>query len=260
MPEGLLLESAGEIATLTIDRPAKRNAINKAMWAAMPDMMASIDADPRIKVLVVTGRGDAAFCAGADIQEYRAGLGDRIWAEASGQSVSTALEAVRTMNKPTIAAIRGACVGGGVALALACDLRMAEPGASFCIPPARLGLVYPFQDTKTLVDLVGPARAKSLLFTARTLKAGEALRIGVVDELVPAAELVARADELARQIAAVSQFSVRAAKRVISLIQQGLTAESAETSSLSSAALAGKDHAEGVTAFLEKRPARFTFR
>jgi enoyl-CoA hydratase/carnithine racemase len=260
MPDGFLIEKAGDIATLIIDRPAKRNAVTDAMWVALPDMLSGFDADPQIKVLVVTGSGDAAFCAGADIEEYRVRLGDRAWAERSRLSVGAGLEAVRAMAKPTIAAIRGACVGGGVALALACDMRIAEPGARFCVPPARLGLVYPFPDTKTLVDLVGPARAKSLLFTARTLGADEALRIGVVDEVVPAPLLAARVDELAGQIAAASQFSVRAAKRMINLIQAGLTAESAETWSLSSEALAGEDHAEGVTAFLQKRPARFTFR
>lgn len=261
MVDGLALMKDGDVAELVIDRPEKRNALTDAMWAAVPDILASVESDRGAKVLVIRGAGDRAFSAGADIDEYRARIGNAEWGRRSRESVDAAIRAVRNMSKPTIAAIGGTCVGGGVSLALAADIRLAEPAAIFRIPPARLGLVYPFSDTRTLVQLVGPAWAKRLLFTAYTLHADEALRIGFIDELSSTAEgLVARARGLAVEIAELSQFSIRASKRYIRLILDGLTAESDETWELSGSALTGEDHAEGVTAFLEKRSPRFTYR
>lgn len=260
MSQGLLLERTGDIAWLIIDRPEKRNAITDAMWAAIPPLIAEVDADPAVKVLVLTGAGDVAFSAGADINEYRTRVGDPNWGRRSQQTVATAGEVIRKMTKPTIAAIRGVCVGGGVGLALSCDLRVADRTATFAIPPAKLGLVFPFGDTKTLVELVGPSRAKSLLYTTRTLGAAEALEIGFVDEVVPGEALRSRVRELADEIASRSQYSVRASKRIIGLIQGGLTEEDDEVLELIGESLGLEDHAEGIAAFLERRPPRFTFR
>lgn len=260
MSQGLLLKRTGEVAWLIIDRQEKRNAITDAMWTAIPALIAEVGADPAVKILVLTGAGDAAFSAGADINEYRTRVGDPDWGRLSQQTVANASEAVRTMAKPTIAAIRGTCVGGGVVLALSCDLRVADQAATFAIPPARLGLVFPFGDTKALVELVGPSRAKSLLFTTRTLRADEALQIGFVDEVVPGEKLESRVQELAGEIASQSQYSVRASKRIIDLINDGLTEENDEVLELIAESLKLEDHAEGVAAFLDRRPPSFTFR
>ncbi len=260
MADSLLLERDGDVATLVINRPDKRNAITDAMWERIPSLTAEVDADPSVKVLVVRGSIPEAFCAGADIQEYRERVGDPEWGDRSRRTVGAALDAIRTTGKPTIAAIRGVCVGGGVGIALGCDLRLADATATFSIPPARLGLVYPFADTRELVSLVGPSQAKRLLMTARTFDAEEAAAIGFIDELTGPDELMDSVMALATEIASRSQYSVRAMKRTIQLVQSGQTEESEETWRLSGEALQGADHAEGIQAFLEKRPPRFTYR
>ncbi len=245
------------VAELVINRPDKRNAMTDEMWERLPVLIAEVDADPSISVLVVRGSTPEAFCAGADIAEYRARVGDREWADRSRITVGAALDAVRSMAKPSVAAIGGICVGGGVGIALACDLRIADHTATFAIPPARLGLVYPFPDTRDLVLLIGPSRAKRLLYTGCRFDATEALRIGFVDEL--AETVVDQAHRLADEIASSSQYSVRAMKRTIGLVVGGQFQESEETWRLAGDAMAGEDHAEGIQAFLERRSPRFTY-
>jgi enoyl-CoA hydratase/carnithine racemase len=253
------LERSGDVATLVIDRAEKRNSLTTEMWDAIPEACAEADADRSVKLLVVRGAAEA-FCSGADVSEYRARLGEPGWEERSQTSVSAAFAALRGMAKPTVAAIRGPCIGGGVGIALACDLRLADPSARLAVPPARLGIVYPFVETKNLVDLVGPSRAKRLLFTAETVDALEALAMGLLDEVVAADAFEDRLVELTARICSVSQQTVRAAKRVIALVLAGQTEESPETRALAAAALAGEDHAEGVRAFADKREPVFDFR
>ncbi|MDH3308337.1 MAG: enoyl-CoA hydratase-related protein [Acidimicrobiia bacterium] len=137
MADSLLLERDGDTATLVINRPDKRNAITDAMWERIPTLAAEVDTDPSVNVLVTRGSIPEALCAGADIQEYRERVGDPEWGERSRITVGAALDAIRHMGKPTIAAIRGVYVGGGVGIALGCDLRVADTTASFSIPLAR---------------------------------------------------------------------------------------------------------------------------
>jgi enoyl-CoA hydratase/carnithine racemase len=158
---------------------------------------------------------------------------------------------------PTIAVVHGACVGGGCGLALACDLRLAADDSFFAIPPAKLGLVYSLADTKRLVDLVGPSFAKEMLYTGRRVSAREAYDWGLVNHLLPAAELDSAARELALGIAGNAQSSVRGAKRIISELIDGSHAESAETRALYDDAFSSPEFSEGARAFLEKRLPRF---
>ena len=260
MTDSLFLERDGDTTTLVINRPDKRNAITEEVWRRIPAIMSELDNDVATKVVVIRGSTAEAFCAGADICEYREGIGDPAWGERSRVTVGSALEAIRLVSKPTIAAIRGVCVGGGVGIALACDLRIADADATFSIPPARLGLVYPFADIRELISLVGPSRAKRLLFTAATFGAQEAHSMGFVDEVHETSALLTRVAALAGEIGSRSQYSVRAIKRTINIIQGGQLVESEETWRLSGEAFEGEDHAEGVRAFLEKRPPRFTHR
>ena len=255
--DDVYLESHGSIAWLVLNQPAKRNAVTFAMWRRLPELLAEFERDPALKVLVLRGAGERAFSAGADISEfetYRATSDD---SQTYNAATDTAQGALGSLSKPTIAMIRGACVGGGCGLAMSCDIRLADRSAKFAITPARLGLVYPVKITKRLVDLVGPAQAKLMLYTGRTIDAERAAALGLVDDLCDAATLEADTVALAETIAARAQYSVRGTKRIVDLISAGLSEENEETLSLRARAIDTADYREGVRAFLEKRPAVF---
>jgi enoyl-CoA hydratase/carnithine racemase len=210
-------------------------------------------------VLVLTGAGEA-FAAGADISEFEQVYADRATAGAYFSEIAAAMEALATFEAPTIARIDGPCVGGGLGLALCCDLRIASDRARLGITPAKLGLMYSLADTKRLVDAVGPSRAKDILFTGRILDADEALAVGLIDTVAPVADLDAAVAAKAETIAAASQWSARKAKQIIARILAGQTTDDAETSAWMLDAVEGEDFTEGRDAFLAKRTARFPFR
>ncbi len=248
----LKVETAGAVATLTIDRPDKRNAMSFDMWSAIPDLLGSLD--DAVRVLLI--QGGEHFSAGADISEFETLRATAEDAARYGAAVHAAERAIAEFPKPTIAVINGFCVGGGCEIALACDLRIAADNARFAIPPAKLGIVYLFTSTKQLVDAVGKAWAKQILFTGDIIDATTALRIGLVNELHPASELDARAKELADTIAGRAQVSVRGAKTIINRIAEG-EHEDDSVQALYDDALHSAEYAEGVRAFLEKRTPRF---
>ncbi|GAA3294136.1 enoyl-CoA hydratase/isomerase family protein [Dactylosporangium vinaceum] len=229
----LILTQDGPLATLVITNPAKRNAMTAAMWAALPGMLEVLAKDPVNRVLVVAGAG-GTFCAGADIAEAAA------IARAGDDSLAVAAErALAEFPRPTIARIDGFCVGGGCQLAVACDLRVAAASARFGVTPAKLGIVYPPSTTRRLAALVGPAKAKLLLFTGELVDASEALRFGLVDRLVADDLLSAAVDDLAATIATRSRLTLRAAKAVLGDLPVPAPDEG--------------ELAEGVAAFLERR-------
>ena len=172
----------------------------------------------------------------------------------------SAVRALREMVKPSMAVLRGNCIGGGCQIAVACDLRFAAEGARFGITPAKLGIVYDFESTRQLVSLVGPARARYLLLSGELIDAARAREIGLVDDVVPAGELEQVADRFAATIASRSQASVRGMNRIIGKIAAGQHEPDDEVRHIRLRALTGEDYAEGVAAFLERRPPRFTFR
>lgn len=233
------------VATVVISRPAKRNAMTAAMWRALPPLLDGLAADPAVRALVLTGDG-GTFCAGADISTLRDSP-----EEAQGLAVR-AEEALAAFPKPTLAAVRGHCVGGGSQLAAACDLRFAAEGALFGVTPARLGIVYPASSTRRLVSLVGPATAKYLLFSGELIDSARALRTGLVDEVWPDGELDARVAGFTRVLASRSQLTQAAAKEFAA----GRTDRDAHWAEQ---ARAGKDTAEGVAAFLERRRPDFAW-
>ncbi|MEO3786248.1 enoyl-CoA hydratase/isomerase family protein [Actinocorallia sp. B10E7] len=238
------------VATVTIDNPAKRNAMNVQMWRELPELLESPAKDPAVRVLVLTGAGDD-FCAGADISE----LAD-INRSGDANLSSRAENALARFPKPTIAAIRGFCVGGGCQLAAACDVRFAGRGARFAITPAKIGIVYPPTAIERLVGLVGPASAKYLLYSADLVSAEHALRLGFLDEVVD--DLAARVDAYVQTLLSRSQFSLEAAKDIINGIVDGSLTED-RVDGWMRGSLEGVDSAEGIAAFLERRPARFTW-
>ena len=211
----------------------------------------------RSKILVVQGSTPDAFSAGADMGEYRERAGDAGWPRASRKCVSEALAALREMSKPSMSVIRGACFGGGLAIALATDFRLADTTAYFSASPARMGVVYPFLGTVDLVRTVGAAAAKHLLYTGEVFGSEKAARIGLIDRPIQPDQLDEMVEDLCGRILSGAHFSVRATKKIIRLIEDGLTKENEEATRLALQALESEDHREGVAAFLERRPPRF---
>jgi enoyl-CoA hydratase/carnithine racemase len=247
---GLDLTVDGYVATIRIDRPEKRNAMSAEMWQALPPLLGRIQADDRVRVLVLTG-ADGTFCAGADIADVGRLGGDGL--------TEAAEEALSTFPKPAIAMIEGYCVGGGCQLAAACDLRFAADDARFGITPAKLGLVYPEATTRRLVSLIGPAAAKYLLLSADLVDAPHALRIGLVDEIHPARLLAARVADFCGMVASRSQLTVRASKEIVdALAEDGLTAGLTDRhTAWSKLSVESGEIDEGIAAFLERRPPNF---
>ncbi|MFG2115391.1 enoyl-CoA hydratase/isomerase family protein [Streptomyces sp. NPDC048718] len=245
MEPQLTVSVADEVATVVIDHPAKRNAMTAGMWRSLPGLLAPLAADPVVRALVLTGAGPT-FCAGADISTLGEPGDDQ-------QTLATlAEEALAAFPKPTLAAVRGYCVGGGSQLAAACDLRFAEEGARFGVTPAKLGIVYPASSTRRLTALVGPSAAKYLLFSGELIDTERALRTGLVDEVLPAGELGKRVAEFTRTLVSRSLLTQAAAKE----FANGRTDRDAHWAGR---AHGSDDTAEGVAAFLERRPPRFTY-
>ena len=229
MTQPVHLTIDGAIAQLVLNRPAKRNALDRAMWALIPKLVAEVAQNVEVKVLVVRGATPDAFSAGADIGEFKDVHASTATARAYHDVVHGAYRAIASLEKPTIAMVQGVCFGGGCALALCCDLRYADETATFCIPPARLGLAYSLAETKRLVDLVGPSKAKEMLMGARVIGADEALRIGLATRIFPAADLERETIAFAKLLCDLSQFTIRAVKAIVADIVAGATDET-ETS------------------------------
>src|SRR4051812_15344507 len=235
----LVLTQDGPLATLVITNPAKRNAMTAAMWSALPAVLDTLARDPAVRVLVLAGAG-GTFCAGADITEAAA------IARAGDASLAvTAERALADFPKPAIARIDGYCVGGGCQLAVACDVRISSGSARFGVTPAKLGIVYPPATTRRLAALIGPARAKLLLFTADLFDAPAAERMGLVDVVVPDEVLSATVDDLATTMATRSQLTLRAAKAVLG--DRPVPAQDEQ------------ELTEGLEAFTARRPPAFTW-
>lgn len=251
--DGRLLLAPGRIARLTLNAPASKNAISRAMWQALPDIAARLtDSDTR--VLIVTGAG-GAFSAGADITEFADTYATPETAAATNALVRAGQQAIRDLPFPVIAMIEGPCVGGGCGLALSCDLRFAADTAFFAITPARLGIAYSAGDTWALMEKVGPARAKDILFSARRLPAAEALSIGLIDRVHAPDTLGTETAAYAALLAELSPASHRVTKATINALST--PRETPAITAAFEALFTGPDFAEGRAAFLAKRKPAF---
>ncbi|SDZ96348.1 enoyl-CoA hydratase [Rubrimonas cliftonensis] len=258
MTDKIITEQSGDIARIVFNQPEKRNAVSLEMWEAVEAAVTRFAADESVRILVLSGAGGKAFVSGADVSKFES---ERASAEAVAHYNATTkrvYDLVEAFPKPTIAQIDGFCVGGGVALALCCDLRICGDNSQFAIPAAKLGLGYGFPGIKRLVDVVGPAFAKEIFFTARRFDAEEARIMGLVNRVVPAEKVGEAAEETARMIAENAPMTVNSVKFIVG---QTVLPESgrdlAACDARVKACFDSQDYIEGRRAFLEKRKPEF---
>jgi len=254
----ILVERDGAVATVVFNRPRKRNSISLAMWTEIARVTNALAADDEVRAIVYRGAGTQAFASGADISEFEENRKDTATALHYGAQTEAAWTAIRACPKPTVAMIFGYCMGGAMAVAMACDLRFAAEGSRFGIPAARLSIIYGADAVGQLVDLVGPAYAKDILFSARTVGDREALAIGFIQRLVPAEELVATTMEYLRRVADNAPLTIRGAKLAVEARLESFPPASRQRlRELALHAFESQDYKEGTRAFLEKRAPRF---
>jgi len=256
---GVDVERRGEhVARLVLRNPARLNAVRLEMWEAIPDLVGRLATDRDVRVVVLTGHGADAFASGADIAEFKTHRKDAKSAAAYEARTARAFAALLGLEKPLVAVIHGVCIGGGLALAASADIRLAADDAKLALPPARLGLGYHLAGVERVVGLLGPSAAAEMFFTARQYGADEALRIGLVNHVVPKAELGAFADRYVDGIAANAPLTLRAAKRAIIEVQRDAAVrDTAAVAKMIAECFESADYAEGMRAFLEKRRPRF---
>ena len=254
----ILVQHDGPIATVVINRPAMRNAISLAMWTELARVTEELGKTDTVRAVVYRGAGTVAFASGADISEFKEQRKDTASASRYNEQTGAAYATIRECPKPTVAMIFGFCMGGAMAVAMACDMRFAAEGSKFGIPAARLSIIYGADSVGQLVDLVGPAYAKDILYSARTVEDREALAMGFIQRLLPAAELEAYTYDYLRKVADNAPLSVRGAKATIESYLLGLTDERRKRlRDLAVEATESEDYKEGTRAFLEKRAPRF---
>ena len=251
----LITEVADGIGWLIFDNQEKRNAIGRAMLAEFSRALASFADDDAVRVVVLRGAGERAFTAGADITE----LGDQpIKVSRDNYDEGFGLRELTTFPKPIIAMIHGFCMGGGVVMAMGADMRIGSDESVYCVPVARLGVCYPIAAIDRLNQLVGPAHASDLLFTARHVDAGEAARIGLINRVVPKADLDAHVRALAKQIAGNAPLTVRASKIAVREVARARSERDEQLwTDTMNACMGSDDFVEGRRAFVEKRPPAF---
>jgi enoyl-CoA hydratase len=261
MPGRMLAEKDGTIGWMIFDHPERRNAVTQGMWLQIGEILEDFAKDEAIRVVVLKGAGDKAFVSGADISQFGQQRRNAAEVEVSNRLTDAARQALATFSKPTIAMIQGYCLGGGLAIALMCDLRFASEGSTFGIPAARLGVGYGASSVGMLQALVGPAYTREILFTGRRFNGDEALRMGLINRLLPGAELAPYVQDYAAMIGANAPLTIRATKLASTeLLKAEAERDLAVVQRAVEACFNSADYHEGRTAFMEKRPPVFTGR
>jgi enoyl-CoA hydratase len=251
-------EKDGAIGRIIFNNPARHNAVSLDMWQAVAQIMEDFENDPAIRVIVLSGAGGKAFVSGADISEFKEKRDSVEAAEAYSKVSESARLALQETLKPTIAMIRGYCIGGGMATALACDIRIAAEGSKFGIPAAKLGLGYAYDGIKKLIDVVGPAYAREIFYTARQFTADEALQMGLINRVVPDGELESYVNNYCATIAGNAPLTVRSVKQIVrEALKDPEKRDMALCRRVVDECFASEDYTEGRTAFMEKRRPEF---
>lgn len=257
--EKLLLQKDSPIGWITFNQPEKRNAVSQEMWQRMPEYVADLSSDPAIRVVILRGAGEAAFVAGADISQFKDRRRNAADEEEYRRISGAGSESLARLGKPLVAMIHGFCIGGGVSIAITCDLRIAADDARFGIPAARLGLGYHYKGMEKLMSLIGPAYTKELFFTARTdFTAQDALRMGLVNQVVPKADLERFTRDYALTMSRNAPLTLRSAKASVEqLLRPDAQRDYALLDKLIKDCFDSQDYQEGVKAFSEKRRPQF---
>jgi len=259
MTDKLLLEKDGPIGWIVFNQPEKRNAVSQEMWQLMPEYVNDLAKDDAIRVVILRGGGDKSFVSGADISQFKDKRKNMADEEEYRRISARGQDSLTTLQKPLMAMIHGFCVGGGVGVALTCDIRIAADDARFGIPAARLGLGYHYRGMDKLMALVGPAYTKEIFFTARTdFSAQDAWRMGLVNQVVPKAELETFTRDYALKIAQNAPLTLRSAKETVNqLLRPAGDRDLALLDKLIADCFNSQDYQEGVKAFGEKRRPQF---
>jgi enoyl-CoA hydratase len=253
----IAVKEAG-IGWITFNNPARRNAISVDMRLALIEILTDFQRDPAVRVVVMKGAGDKAFVSGSDISEFKERRATPEQADEYRKASEALDRAFEALEKPLIAMIRGACLGAGLGTALKADMRVSAADAQFGIPAGRLGIVYNYPGLKRVVEVVGPASAMEMIFTARRFSADEALKMGLVHEVTQPDLLETRVRELSATIARNAPLSVRAGKLMIKeMMKDPADRNMAMCAALVKEAFASEDYREGRTAFMEKREPQF---
>lgn len=256
--QSLLLRREPPLAWVTVNRPAAHNALNAEVWAGLATTLESLTAERDIRVIILRGAGERAFISGADISEFRALRADSAATAEYDRLSGRAWRAIGAAPQPVIAMVNGLCFGGGVAVALACDLRFAAEHARFAVPATRLGLSYPMESIERLVHVVGPTAAADILLSARALDAAEALRIQLVNRVLPAAELEDATRAYGLTMAEGAPLTLAAHKQAIrESLRSVAERDGAALRDAMRRCFDSADYQEGIAAFLEKRAPRF---
>jgi len=259
MSDKLLLEKDGPIGWIVFNQPEKRNAVSQEMWELMPEYVNDLAKDEAIRVVILRGGGDQSFVSGADISQFKDKRKNMADEEEYRRISARGQDSLTTLQKPLMAMIHGYCVGGGVGVALTCDIRIASDDARFGIPAARLGLGYRYRGMDKLMALVGPAYTKEIFFSARTdFSAQDALRMGLINQVIPKAELEKFTRDYALKIAQNAPLTLRSAKETVNqLLRPAGERDLGLLDTLIADCFNSQDYQEGVKAFGEKRRPKF---
>jgi enoyl-CoA hydratase len=254
----MLAHKAHGVGWITFNQPEKYNAVSYDMWVAIPKIISAFETDPEIHAIVLVGAGDKAFVSGADISEFETKRGNPDAMKLYDHAGDAAHLAIASATKPTIAMIRGICIGGGLGIALTTDLRIASDNSVFAVPAAKLGLGYGYTGIKRLVDVVGPSFAKEIFFTARKFSADEAANMGLINRVVAADQLQAYVETYVATISANAPLTIKAAKMAINAAATDQASRDlASVSAAVAQCFASDDYKEGRRAFMEKRKPKF---